>query len=338
MWLPICRVSSLFLGHNFHFDNAMTNISPAGLLKKTISIIIPTYNGAHKLPYLLEALSQQTLKPDQILVVVDGSSDWTASVLQSFRQRMPALESIFIENSGRSVVRNTGAQQATGDILLFFDDDMVPEADCVQKHCQHHMQEDASFLTGMAIDCFTETDIQRYKTSLALKWARQISGNGKILLGKENLYLTAAHFSTHRSTFEQLGGFDEKLRDAEDGDLAHRAHKKGYRLFFDHSLMANHRDQIKGISYIRRLREYRQAHIMLYASKPQIYNDVKKSYQYRPGFLKRLVYRFFATERWIRWLDHDNGKWLLPRSIRYRIYSLIITSNTEVYPSRVILP
>ena len=47
-----------------------------------ISVIIPTYNGAHKIMNVLYSLERQTVKPDEVIVVIDGSTDNTVELLK----------------------------------------------------------------------------------------------------------------------------------------------------------------------------------------------------------------------------------------------------------------
>ena len=49
-----------------------------------VSVIIPTYNGAHKLPALLDALQKQTYNEFELIVAIDGSTDNTDEVLKTY--------------------------------------------------------------------------------------------------------------------------------------------------------------------------------------------------------------------------------------------------------------
>ncbi|MEZ5037033.1 MAG: glycosyltransferase [Chitinophagales bacterium] len=48
-----------------------------------ISVIIPTYNGAHKIVNALESIEKQSVAPDEVIVVADGSTDNTIDILKS---------------------------------------------------------------------------------------------------------------------------------------------------------------------------------------------------------------------------------------------------------------
>jgi glycosyltransferase involved in cell wall biosynthesis len=91
---------------------------------KSVSIIIPTFNGASRIDNCLDALlKQQTVDRDvEILVVNDGSTDNTADMVT----RYSGIRLVSQANAGPAAARNRGASEARGTIILFTDDDCVP--------------------------------------------------------------------------------------------------------------------------------------------------------------------------------------------------------------------
>jgi glycosyltransferase involved in cell wall biosynthesis len=90
----------------------------------SVSIIIPTFNGASRIGNCLDALLNQRVGRDaEILVVNDGSTDNTADVVA----RYSGVRLITQSNAGPAAARNRGAQEARGMIILFTDDDCVPK-------------------------------------------------------------------------------------------------------------------------------------------------------------------------------------------------------------------
>lgn len=89
----------------------------------SVSIIIPTFNGASRIKNCLDALMHQTAElTAEILVVNDGSTDNTADVLA----RYSGIRLITQANAGPAAARNRGVLEARGTIVLFTDDDCVP--------------------------------------------------------------------------------------------------------------------------------------------------------------------------------------------------------------------
>src|SRR5262245_46865272 len=95
----------------------------------SVSVIIPTYNRAAFIATAVESALKQTRPPDEILVVDDGSTDGTDSVLSEFR---PPVRVIRQPNRGRSAARNTGLRAATGDAVIFLDSDDVLMPGCLE--------------------------------------------------------------------------------------------------------------------------------------------------------------------------------------------------------------
>ena len=97
---------------------------------KRISVIIPTYQHAQTLGYCLHSLFAQTRKPDEVIVVDDGSTDETKNVLSEFGEK---VRYFFQENKGAPSARNAGARHATGNYLLFCDADVITDPSMLQK-------------------------------------------------------------------------------------------------------------------------------------------------------------------------------------------------------------
>ena len=86
------------------------------------TVVVPTWNGAHRLERLLRSLAIQSV-PHQVVVVDNGSTDGTREML---RGRFPAVEVITLpRNEGFSRAINVGARRAEGDALVLLNDDCV---------------------------------------------------------------------------------------------------------------------------------------------------------------------------------------------------------------------
>jgi rhamnosyltransferase len=89
----------------------------------TVSVIIPTLNGAETLPELLAALTIQSVLPDEILVIDSHSDDNSAEIAHSYGAKVTIIERTEFDHGG---TRSMAAKRAIGDILVFFTQDVIP--------------------------------------------------------------------------------------------------------------------------------------------------------------------------------------------------------------------
>lgn len=294
-----------------------------------VSVIVPSYNGAHKLPNILKALEAQTIQDFETIVVVDGSTDNTREVLEGAQWQLD-LRVVYRENGGRAVARNAGVEAAQGDLLVFFDDDMRPIISCIELHLAHHAQYSKGILVGSQLEDFDKvsSDFQQFKAELSRSWA-PFDDFGQI--PADQPFITAANFSLTKPLFNQLGGFDERLTDAEDFDLAVRAVGKQIPLYFDNKVLAWHDDFVTCKSLAKRHRQYRQSHLKLLSINPDLY---QKYNQYEPtkiGGVKKAIYWFFAQKFWLWSIDKFNWLRILPKKLRYKIYNIVLTGYSVYF-------
>ncbi len=302
-----------------------------------ISVIIPTFNGADKISGIINALKEQWHQPDEVIVIIDGSTDDTFDTIMGLSKEYPVLRAIFQDNRGRANVRNAGARNATGDLLIFFDDDMLPETQCISVHLDHHQKHPGSILTGAQIyrEKKTDSDFDKFKALKSNIWTETLLQFKDQPLDQKSIHITAANFSIPKELFFRLGGFDERLRDAEDYDFGVRTFDKGIPLYYNHEAFAWHEDPMSARRYLKRRRQYNKAQHLLLELKPELY---EKKYMVRTirnhGF-KRIFFHFFASNFWIKILDGFLLAPITPKKLRYRLYDYIITANCVYFPEKV---
>lgn len=290
----------------------------------TVSVIIPTYNGALRISQLMQALQKQSYRPDEVIVVIDGSTDSTDLVLQGMVEKLP-LSIIKIKNSGRAIARNTGAKAAHGDLLVFYDDDMEPNFNSIAAHVKFH-QTSIGLLTGNPVETQSprNPDIQHYKAWLTQQWTTQYA-DGLNELSQNNLFFTTANCSIKAADFKKLGGFNETLTDAEDYELALRALKSGRTIYFDKTNFAIHHDVISCQRYIKRQQEYKRGRVQV----QQVHSDTPLVTEIRKSWLKWFLYTVLSSPLFPKLIDSFNVFLILPKSLRYRLYSAVIHAHAN---------
>ena len=94
-------------------------------LRLTVSLVFPTFNGAHLLETCLDSVARQTRRPDETVVVDDASADGTPELL---RERYPWVRVIRLAtNRGFVGAVNHGIETAAGDVVALLNNDTEAE-------------------------------------------------------------------------------------------------------------------------------------------------------------------------------------------------------------------
>lgn len=204
------------------------------------SIIIPAYNASKTIEALLDSLLKQNYprRDYEIIVVDDGSTDKTASLLKKY-----SLLYLFQKHKGAGAARNFGAQSAKGEVVLFLDSDCVVPKDWIKKTLERH---EKNKITGMI-----GGGVKKPKRGTYLAWADFFSSwfNAHEDLPRQEVkeYLPSLNLSLKREVFQKLGGFWERKITGEDVDFCFRARTMGIKILFNPSLAVWHQSSsLKG--------------------------------------------------------------------------------------------
>lgn len=95
-----------------------------------VSIIIPAYNSAQYIAETIDACLQQSYTAIEIIVVDDGSTDDTVSIVESYDDKVRLIQQ---DNSGPAIARNTGIEAANGNYIQFCDSDDILHPQKIEK-------------------------------------------------------------------------------------------------------------------------------------------------------------------------------------------------------------
>ncbi|OJJ23547.1 hypothetical protein BKI52_04060 [marine bacterium AO1-C] len=295
----------------------------------SLSVIIPSYNGAHKLPNILTALEKQTIQDFETVLVVDGSTDNTQEVLESKRWQLQNLRVIYKENGGRAVARNTGAKEAKNELLIFFDDDMRPWPECIAMHLKYQQSYPQGLIAGPAT-----SDPQKMTTDfLQFKLWAETKNNERfqkdfIEVSLDNYVFTSANLSVKRQVFWSLDGFDERLNDSEDFVLSMQAFDQNIPIYFLNKAKAWHDEFATFGRHIHRMNEYRRAKKQVLQMYPKFAEMHKASFQFTVSPIKKVILLFFRYNKiWAFFLNSILFKKLFPVSVRFKFYDVIIFAS-----------
>ena len=103
----------------------------------TISFIIPVYNGERYISACLYSLLKQTYTDWQAILINDGSTDNSLSVLQSFAKSDSRFVVYSQNNQGVAIARNRGIKEAQGEYISFLDIDDTLVSDFLERFICH---------------------------------------------------------------------------------------------------------------------------------------------------------------------------------------------------------
>ena len=203
------------------------------------SIVIPTWQRAEILRELLCELEKQTARDFEVVIACDGKDPGTLVLLGEFESGF-ALRWIFHrENLGLAAARNTGANAARGDYLLFLDDDVMPSANLISQHeavLNSGAAWPASVVCGRIIEertapFWSKTDeFMQHAWEQSLQHALPENGApGLLSVGAEaeRGAWFGLNCSIKRELFQQLGGFDPRMRSDEEMEFGLRLYRGG---------------------------------------------------------------------------------------------------------------
>lgn len=188
-----------------------------------LSVVVPTYGRPGSLERLLDALDRQdAATPFEVVVVDDGSPQADVAAVVA---RHPRARYLRQANAGPAAARNRGWRAATGDVIAFADDDVVPTPTWASELVAEFNGEPGLHALGGAIVPLGDGHLDRF-AQLEHHVDHGVDDDGSVR------YLVTANCAWRRSVLEQLGGFDEAFPSAsgEDTDLTLRAVESGFRL------------------------------------------------------------------------------------------------------------
>jgi GT2 family glycosyltransferase len=199
-----------------------------------ISIVVPTYNGRLRIKNTLDALFCQDFSGEiEIVVVDDGSTDGTADHVREYCDKIRVISQ---SNQGPAVARNLGAQIASGEIILFTDDDCIPQKDWLQQMLGPFTKDPD--IVGVKGCYRTE------QKSLVARFV-QLEYEDKFDYMQKDEYIDfidtySAAFK--RSVFLESGGYDTEfpVPCCEDAELSYRLSKSSYKMVFNRKAVVTH--------------------------------------------------------------------------------------------------
>lgn len=274
-----------------------------------ISVLLPGHNEGPSLERAIRGLNEQTLRPDQIVIIDDGSTDNMASVGHSLRAR--GLVDVFISTGlrgGKSAAHNLGLTYCTGDIIVIADIDTTFDRDALERIIEPFADGRVGAVSGnLGVRNADASMLSRFQTIqyiTAIGLGRRVND---MLFG---LFIASGAFSAfRRDALAQVGGW--AAGPGEDGDMSTRLRRAGWEIRFQPDAWALTDVPTTLSAFLRQRARWNRSFVMLRLRKHiQIMNPFNSNFSLRDA-VATLDALFFEAFRPMMFIGY--ATWLIAR-------------------------
>lgn len=211
-------------------------------LPETVSVVIPTWNQSQLVRSALANLKNQVLRPHQVLVVDNGSTDETVAVARSSGAALVCLE----QNRGFAAAVNAGVAAASGDWLLILNNDVELDPGWLFYALRAANEEKADFVTGKLLQARAPELIDGTWDLLSLSGNAWRCGwnapDGELWNQRRSIHFASfTALLIRRAVFDKVGGLDTRYESYyEDVDFGLRSAAAGFTGVFEPLSIGKH--------------------------------------------------------------------------------------------------
>ena len=212
----------------------------------TVSVVICTLNREDSLIHVLQLLKEQTVQPEEILVI-DQSLEHLPSTRAYLQENKARIRYFSLAQPSTTAARNLALKEVRGEIILFLDDDVLFYPTLIETHLFNYRDPKLGAVTGKVLyDGSEEND---------WPWAARITPSGKYLrnftTNQKCLVPTlyGCNMSIRRRTAAEAGDFDLNYWGNflwEEVDYALQIRSQGYQIIYDPQAVVFHVMEKKG--------------------------------------------------------------------------------------------
>ncbi|HEY6802460.1 MAG TPA: glycosyltransferase family A protein [Pyrinomonadaceae bacterium] len=209
-------------------------------MPKSVSVVIPTYNYGRFIEQAIRSVLDQTCSPSEIIVVDDGSTDETMTVVGRFGARVRYIRQ---NNAGVCAARNRGVAESTSELIAFLDADDTWEPTNLEKHLARFESDDEP---GMVHSGLREFDDETGETiQLHIDGGEDGVAESLLLWEGPVIVRPGGSVTVSRKAFNHVGGFDTRIVVGEDWDFCYRV-ARSFKVGFVAEPLVNYRNHTAG--------------------------------------------------------------------------------------------
>ncbi len=225
-----------------------------------VSIVIPTFNGASRISSCLRSLQAIASSQVEILVVDDGSTDNIAEVISQF----PRVRLLRQAKTGPAAARNRGAAEASGQVILFTDDDCIPKSNWLEAMLEPFKDPEVVGAKGI---------YRSRQTQLLARFVQiEYEDKYRIMRSLPDIdFIDTYSAGYRRDRFFEMDGYDTSfpVASSEDIELSYRMSTRNWRMKFAPDAVVYHTHPDSLSSYLRKKYKFAYWRVMAVWKNPQ---------------------------------------------------------------------
>lgn len=259
-----------------------------------ISIIIPLYNKGKSILNTIQSVLRQTYNDFELIIVNDGSTDDSLSIVEGVCSSNPKIRIINKPNGGVCSARNLGIQSAKGDYIALLDADDIWDKYYLEEQMKMVSDYPSCNMWGINYAETVNGEIIRDVPTGLPKGFRGIVDDYFRIPGRVSDLFCSSSVLIRKETFKDVGGFDERIRYAEDSDMWFRIIARFKVAFYDRYMVyyrfdAENRAQTK----TRHLRDF----LPFFVDKYKPYKDNPFFYEWINRWSAQHIANYYFNNR-----------------------------------------
>lgn len=192
----------------------------------SVSTVIPFHNGSRWIERALESVQNQTVQPNEVIVVNDGSSEDESKFLIGIQEQYK-FRILSQQNAGQSAARNFGIAEATSENICLLDQDdyYLPQHNQILLERADFSDPKFGFSYG---DLWRSNEAGQILSHSSINVKIKHPHTSLDTLVGKNMFIVPSATLISKAAFLAVGGFDPELRGYEDDDLFLRFFLAGY--------------------------------------------------------------------------------------------------------------
>lgn len=206
------------------------------------SVVICTYGRPEVVKNLLLELNNQRYKDFEVLVVCQGDERDLEIIKDSLKTSYP-VRYYYEKKPNLPYARNVGIKQASGEVIIFLDDDTKPSDALIEAHIANYSSPAIGIIGGRTVGKVYEENIPDSKIGTVRRWDGFAHTGFHKDVRREVMHVRGINMSVRREIALEIGGFDERFEgtaEYEDMDFCLRVLRKGYKIIFDPTAVVEH--------------------------------------------------------------------------------------------------